>query len=138
MAGGGAKRLEAHSGLGQQGPLPASGGTRGDARVSPGRPGSLPTLLRGDKLLQEEVEEDVDDEVSSDDDDVPDLDEAGAYPTLGPWQHPGLCGWRRCCHDPAAALAAAAQFKLLLHKRSIGQRVCAAVAGLGRPDMHAS
>lgn len=89
-------------------------------------------------MLQEEVEEDVDDEVSSDDDDVPDLDEAGACPTLGPWQHPGLCGWRRCCHDQAAALAAAAQFKLLLHKHCSCQRACAAVAGLGLPNMHAS
>lgn len=62
-------------------------------------------------MVQEDVEEDVDDEVSSDDDDVPDLDEAGAWRTL-----------RRCkrwcwtapagCHGGSNAGAAAAAWHM--------------------------
>ena len=51
-------------------------------------------------MVQEDVEEDVDDEVSSDDDDVPDLDEAGAWRTLRRCK-------RWCWKAPLAAMVAA-------------------------------
>lgn len=44
---------------------------------------SSPMLRRPLAAPQEDVEEEVDDEVSSDDDDVPDLDEAGACRRVG-------------------------------------------------------